>query len=75
MSVLDIWYDRIDWQSVIEKTSDEKLQKRRKDILKQAKKRTVEYYFPKMAEEVDGKHRIKDSPPLISHMPEAMPSL
>lgn len=69
MSILDIWYTRLDWTSVIERTTDEELQKVRKDRLKKAKKRTIQdYYFPKMTQLFNGAFKIKDNPPLIYHM-------
>ncbi len=68
MSILDIWYARIDWKEVVEKTADASLQKERKDRLNKAIKRTIQdYYFPKLTEQVDGRYLIKDSPPLIFH--------
>lgn len=68
MSILDIWYSRIDWTSVIESTSDATLQKARKSVLNKAMKRTIQdYYFPKLTEEIYGQFQIKDSPPLIYH--------
>lgn len=71
MSILDIWYARVDWQNVIERTSDEELQKRRKEQLKRAKKRTIQdYYFPKMTEQIDGSYKIKDNPPIVYHLPD-----
>jgi uncharacterized protein (DUF2252 family) len=70
MSILDIWYTRFDWQSVVEETSDPQLQKQVTDSVKKAVKRTVQdHYFPKMAQEVNGKYVIKDTPPLMYHMP------
>ncbi len=69
MSILDIWYEKVDWQSVIERTSDEDLQKRRKDRLKKELKRTTQdYYFPKFAEKSGGGFVLKDSPPTMYHM-------
>ncbi len=68
MSILDIWYDRIDWQRVIAATADTGLQRRREKKLKQAQKRTSEYYFPKMVDKVDGSHIIKDTPPTMYHI-------
>lgn len=67
-SILDIWYERVDWQSVIERTSDSDLQKRRKDKLKKEIKRTIQdYYFPKFAQLTDGGFHFKDSPPTMYH--------
>jgi uncharacterized protein (DUF2252 family) len=68
-SILEIWYERVDWQSVIECTSDEDLQKRRKDRLRKELKRTIQdYYFPKFTEQSGGHFVIKDSQPTMYHM-------
>ncbi len=70
MSILDIWYDRIDWSTVIDATSDQSLQEHRKGKLKKEKKRTVQdYYFPKLTQQLSGKYVFKDNPPLMYHMP------
>jgi len=70
MTILDIWYTRIDWQKVIENTDDTELQQHRLERLNKAKKRTIEdYYFPKLTERVKGQYQIKDMPPLMYHMP------
>lgn len=69
MSILDIWYERVDWQSVIERTSDEVLQKKRQARLKKELKRTIQdYYFPKFAEQTGGAYVFKDSPPTMYHL-------
>lgn len=66
-SILDIWYETIEWEQFIQSTRDEDLQRKLKDGLKQALKRDDKYYFPKLTEEVDGQYLIKDKPPLIYH--------
>lgn len=69
MSILDIWYERVDWQSVIERTTDAVLQKKRQQKLKKELKRTIQdYYFPKFAESSGGGYRFKDSPPTMYHL-------
>lgn len=68
-SILDIWYERVDWQSVIERTTDEVLQKKRAARLRKELKRTIQdYYFPKFAEAAGGGWRFKDSPPTMYHL-------
>lgn len=67
-SILDIWYEKVDWQSVIASTSDEDLQKRRQQKLKREMKRNMDYYFPKFAEESGGKFVFKDIHPTMYHM-------
>lgn len=69
MSILDIWYDRIDWQHVIASTTCSDLKARRERRLVQAQKRNSEYYFPKLVEKQGKKdYTIKDSPPTIYHV-------
>jgi uncharacterized protein (DUF2252 family) len=69
MSILDIWYDRIDWQHVIATTTSPDLKVKREQQLRQAQKRNSEYYFPKLVERQSGSdYTIKDSPPTIYHV-------
>lgn len=70
MTILNIWYHRIDWQTVIDLMADSTaVQKRTKDRTTKELKRTIEdYYFPKLVEESDGRYTIKDNPPLIYHL-------
>ncbi len=69
MSIFDIWYDRVDWQSVISRTTDGALQKKRQNKLKKELKRKIDnYYFPKFAEQSGGSYVFKDSPPTMFHM-------
>ncbi len=70
MTILNLWYARIDWHTVLDKISCPDIQKRTKQRTTKEMKRTVEdYYFPKLVEESDGRYTIKDNPPLIYHMP------
>ncbi len=68
MSILDIWYDRIDYAHVIASTTSPDLKERREQKLKQAQKRNSEYYFPKLVDRQDGGYTIKDTPPTIYHI-------
>jgi uncharacterized protein (DUF2252 family) len=69
-SILDIWYEKIDWSAVIEATSDERLQEYRKGKLKKEQKRTTQdYYFPKLTQQLNGRYVFKDNPPLMYHPP------
>lgn len=71
MAILDIWYARIDYESVVAEINDPNLKTALQDNLKKAQKRTVRYHlFPKLTEEKDGHHLIKDAPPLIYHSQE-----
>lgn len=69
MAILDIWYARVDWESVIAETTDEALQKQRMNDLKKAMKKTVgAHYFPKLTQMMDGQYLLKDNPPTIVHI-------
>ena len=69
MRQLEIWYNRIDEQSIIDLfIKDKELVKRVKTIGEKAKQRTHEFVFPKISELIDGKRRILDDPPLIFHL-------
>ena len=66
-SILDIWYKAIEWEPFIQSTKDENLQRKLTAGLNKARIRDDSYYFPKLTEEVDGRHLIKDREPLIYH--------
>jgi len=68
MSILDIWYDRIDWQHVVASTTSVELQKEREKRLQKAMKRNSDYYFPKMVDKQGGGYLIRDNPPKIYHL-------
>src|SRR5206468_10495485 len=65
---LDVWYSRIDIESILASLSDpETIARARKRLAKERKRTVAKGDFPKMAEGRDGKFVIKDSPPLIYH--------
>jgi uncharacterized protein (DUF2252 family) len=68
MRALDIWYDRIELQRLIDSVPDEEDRARMAKRLEKARARTAaEHDFPKLAEHVGSTPRIKDNPPLIFH--------
>lgn len=68
MTILDVWYDRIEWKHIIANTKNPELAQKREERLQQAIQRTIrDYYFPKLTEQVDGCFLIKEKPPLIYH--------
>jgi hypothetical protein len=70
MKALDIWYDRLDLQRLLDSVPDEEARARMEKQLEKARGRTVaEHDFPKLAEHVGSTLRIKDNPPLIFHHP------
>ena len=72
MKALDIWYDRIDLERLLDATStDEEARARIEQRVEKARGRSVaEHDFPKLAEHVGSTPRIKDNPPLIFHSAE-----
>jgi uncharacterized protein (DUF2252 family) len=68
MSILDIWYEKIPFENIIQSTSNSDLKEYREKQLKKAQKRTVQsFYFPKLTEVHNGKYLIKDNPPVVFH--------
>jgi len=68
MRTLEVWYAKLDFESVMSGTKDAAWVKVVQTRIEKARSRSVpEYEFPKMAEHKDGKPVIKDSPPLIFH--------
>jgi len=70
MKVLDVWYDKIDLQRLMDSVPSKKERAYIARRLEKTRKRTVaEHDFPKLAEQVGSTPRIKDNPPLIFHPP------
>lgn len=69
MRVLEIWYDKIDLQRVLGLLQDDKdVLARLERRVEQARGRSAaEFDFPKLAEHVGARPRIRDNPPLIYH--------
>jgi uncharacterized protein (DUF2252 family) len=68
MAILDIWYAKVDWESVLQDAPDKALKATLADQLKKAQKQTTMYHtFPKLTQQQDGSHVIKDNYPLIYH--------
>lgn len=74
MNPLEVWYSRLDAQTLIDTAPDEKVRKLRQQITEKARTRVVESVFPKIAEQVAGRPRIVDQPPILYHVadPEFM---
>ena len=72
MKALEVWYERIDLQRLLNSVvTDKKQRARNEKRIAQAHARSVaDDDFPKLAEQVGSTPRIKDNPPLIFHHPE-----
>ncbi|MFZ5960696.1 DUF2252 domain-containing protein [Pseudomonas knackmussii] len=71
MSPLEVWYSRLDAQTLLEMAPDAEVRKIRKQLIEQAREQVVEGVCPKIVEQVAGHPRILDQPPLIHHVAEA----
>ena len=68
MSVLDVWYSRIEVEEVLPTISDKEARQQHQKLLAKARARSVlEHDFPKLAAMSGRQPTIKDSPPLIYH--------
>jgi uncharacterized protein (DUF2252 family) len=67
-SPLDVWYQKLDAQTLIDMAPDAGAKKRRQDIARTARARIGESLFPKIAAETGGRHHLVDQPPLLFHM-------
>lgn len=68
MSPLEVWYDRMDAETLIETAPDEKLRKKREQIVEKARQRVGDQLVPKIAAAVGGRHRLIDQPPVLFHI-------
>jgi uncharacterized protein (DUF2252 family) len=68
MSPLDVWYDRLDAQTIIDMAPDEKIREVRKHLVSKAKQRIGDYLYPKISEEIAGRRLLIDQPPALFHI-------
>ena len=69
MKVLDVWYARLDIDTIIASAPDEQAKRRRQVIAEKARSRVPETMFPKISKIVNGRSSLVDQPPLIYHPP------
>ncbi len=70
MSPLEVWYARLDIDTLIEMAPDDKARKLRQQMADKAHERVDENIFPKIVAQVAGQHRLMDQPPLLFHVSE-----
>lgn len=70
MSPLDVWYFRLDAQSILDTSPDEQIKAKREEVIAKAKQRIGDYLYPKISEEVGGRRRLIDQPPVLFHVAE-----
>jgi hypothetical protein len=64
---LNVWYDSIDMQRVIQLAPSTRARQRRETLEQRARRWIVDHVFPKLAKRIDGRYRIVDQPPLVFH--------
>jgi uncharacterized protein (DUF2252 family) len=69
-SPLDVWYERLDMQALIEQAPDAKSKKVREEAAAKARQRIGEYLVPKLTTAGGGQRRLVDQPPVLFHLAE-----
>jgi uncharacterized protein (DUF2252 family) len=69
LSPLQIWYEKVDAQDLLQNTGDAGVRKKRKKTLESAQHRTTHSILPKLTEKdpQSGQRRFIDEPPLLRH--------
>ncbi|WP_409278322.1 DUF2252 domain-containing protein [Pseudomonas defluvii] len=70
MSPLEVWYDRLDAQTILEMSPNSKTRKNREELIAKAKTRVGDYLYPTISGEVGGRRRLIDQPPILFHVYE-----
>jgi uncharacterized protein (DUF2252 family) len=74
MKTLELWYHRIDAESIVASVKDANIRKRiMARLVKEQKARILEDMFPKLTQEKDGIRVIRDQPPTIFHYEDQKP--
>ncbi|MBO9548060.1 DUF2252 domain-containing protein [Pseudomonas sp.] len=71
MQPLEVWYSRLDTQTLLAMTPNAKERKQLERLFERAHNRGSDYASPKIAEQVAGHLRIIDQPPTIRHLGDA----
>ena len=67
---LEVWYQRLDAKTLIAAAPSAKERKFRQQIADRARERVLENLFPKITNQVGGRHRLVDQPPILFHVAE-----
>jgi len=70
MNPMDVWYDRLDAQAIIDMAPNAQIKKIREQLVAKAKMRVGDYLFPRISGEVGGRRRLIDQPPILFHVYE-----
>ena len=69
-SPLEVWYERLDVQTLIEEAPDAKAREAREEAVAKAHQRIGEYLVPKLTTAIGKQHRLVDQPPVLFHLAE-----
>ena len=69
MKVLDVWYAKLDMDTIIAAAPDAEAKRNREHIAEQARVSISDYVFPKITKLHEGKRLIVDQLPLVYHPP------
>jgi uncharacterized protein (DUF2252 family) len=72
MKVLDVWYAKLDSDTLIAQAPDAEAKRRRQMMAEKAKSSVTETVFPKITQVLGGRRTIVDQPPLIYHPPHEL---
>ncbi len=67
---LEVWYESLDAETLIEAAPDAEERRFRRRIAERARERVIENLFPKITTQVGGRHRLVDQPPILFHVAE-----
>ena len=67
LSPLEVWYNRLDMESVIAMAPDAKAKQHRREMEQKARRRVIDNLFPRITTSVGGRPRILDQPPVLFH--------
>jgi uncharacterized protein (DUF2252 family) len=70
MRPLEVWYQRMDEETVVRSAPDAKGRRFRQQIADRARRRVIENLFPGITTLAGGRHRIVDQPPILYHVDE-----
>ena len=69
-SPLEVWYEHVDVQTLIDEAPDANARKLRQKIAAKAHQRVGEYLVPTLTAAAGGHHRLVDQPPVLFHLAE-----
>jgi uncharacterized protein (DUF2252 family) len=69
MNVLDVWYAKLDADTLIAKAPNAEAKKNRQRIADEARANIADYVFPKITQVHEGRRLIIDQVPLVYHSP------